>query len=123
VLLLASVLQIVSEALLQYSGFFRSLAYNGAAVAAAMIVMTALAVVARLDLVGFLAAYSIVYAAGAIFLTVAAVLGPIRAAAVPVGRNQPPDTLKTIPLAPPMQPAISDPSGTARRIPQPNQNP
>jgi|HubBroStandDraft_6_1064221.scaffolds.fasta_scaffold44043_3 O-antigen/teichoic acid export membrane protein len=123
VLLLASVLQIVSEALLQYSGFFRSLAYNGAAVAAAMIVMTALAIVARLDLVGFLAAYSIVYAAGAIFLTVAAVLGPIRAAAVPVGRNQPPDTLKTIPLAPPMQPAISDPSGTARRIPQPNQNP
>jgi len=31
VLLLASILQIVSEALLQYSGFFRSLAYNGAA--------------------------------------------------------------------------------------------
>ena len=40
VLLLVSVLQIVSETLLQFTGFFRSLAYNGAAVAIAMLVAT-----------------------------------------------------------------------------------
>ncbi len=83
VLLLASILQIVSEALLQYSGFFRSLAYNGGAVAAAMLVATAIAIAAKLDLVGFLAAYSVVYTAGSVFLTLAAVYGPIRAAARP----------------------------------------
>ncbi len=81
-LLLTSVLQIVSEALLQYTGFFRSLAYNGAAVAAAMLVATLSAVAAGLDLVGFLAVYAAVYAAGAVALTIAAVYGPIRAAAV-----------------------------------------
>jgi len=124
VLLAASVLQIVSEALLQYSGFFRSLAYNGAAVAAAMVVMTAIAIVAKFDLVGFLAAYSVVYAAGAICLTAAAVLGPIRAAgAVPADRSPSPDALKTTLAAPPTQPAISGRSDTARRIPQPSQNP
>jgi hypothetical protein len=91
VLLLASILQIVSEALLQYSGFFRGLAYNGAAVAAAMIVTTAIAVIARLDLVGFLAAYSIVYAVGSVFLALTAVYGPIRAAAAPADHAQPPE--------------------------------
>ena len=122
-LLASSVLQIVSEALLQYSGFFRSLAYNGAAVAAAMVVMTAIAVAAKFDLVGFLAAYSVVYAAGAICLTAAAVLGPIRAAAAPHSDDQPADALTTIPAAPPTQPAIPDRSDTARRIPLPSQNP
>ena len=78
-LLLTSVLQIVSEVLLQYTGFFRGLAYNGAAVAVAMVLATAFAAVARLDLVGFLAAYTVVYAAGAVFLALAAVYGPIRA--------------------------------------------
>ena len=80
VLLLASVLQIVSEALLQYTGYFRSLAYNGVAVAIAMIVATAISFVAGFSLTGFLAAYAAVYAAGAIALTAAAVAGPIRAA-------------------------------------------
>jgi O-antigen/teichoic acid export membrane protein len=89
VLLLASVLQIVSEVLLQYSGFFRGLAYNGAAVAAVMVVTTAIAVIARLDLVGFLAAYSIVYAAGSVLLALTAVYGPIRAAAAPVDQTRP----------------------------------
>jgi len=88
VLLLASILQIVSEALLQYSGFFRSLAYNGAAVTAAMVVATVIAIAARLDLVGFLALYAAVYTAGAVGLAIAAVRGPIRAAAHP-GVTQP----------------------------------
>jgi hypothetical protein len=84
-LLLASVLQIVSEALLQFTGFFRSLAYNGAAVAVAMVAATLIAFLAHFDLVGFLALYAAVYAAGAVTLTIAAVCGPIRAAAVASG--------------------------------------
>lgn len=88
-LLLVSVLQIVSEALLQYTGFFRSLAYNGAVVALAMVAATLLAVVAGFDLVGFLALYAAVYAAGAIALTIAAIYGPIRAATVDRGEERP----------------------------------
>jgi O-antigen/teichoic acid export membrane protein len=83
VLLLASVLQIVSEALLRYTGYFRSLAYNGLCVAAAMVVAAAAAFSAGFSLVGFLAAYAAVYAAGAVALSVAAVCGPIRAAHAP----------------------------------------
>jgi O-antigen/teichoic acid export membrane protein len=86
-LLLASVLQIASEALLQYTGFFRSLAYNGAAVAVAMIVATLFAATAGFNLVGFLAVYTAVYAAGAVSLAIAAVCGPIRAAAIGPGKN------------------------------------
>jgi O-antigen/teichoic acid export membrane protein len=81
VLLLASILQIVAEALLQFTGFFRSLAYNGAAVAAAMIGATVFAYAAGFDLVEFLALYAAIYAAGAVALAIAAVYGPIRAAA------------------------------------------
>jgi O-antigen/teichoic acid export membrane protein len=80
-LLLASILQIVSEALLQYSGFFRSLAFNGVAVVAGMLLITALSAVAKFDIVGFLTAYTIVYSVGAICLAIAAVRGPIRATA------------------------------------------
>jgi O-antigen/teichoic acid export membrane protein len=80
-LLFTSVLQIVSEVLLQYTGYFRSLAYNGAAVAVAMLLATLFAVVADVDLVGFLAIYAAVYGAGAVALVIAACYGPIRAAA------------------------------------------
>jgi O-antigen/teichoic acid export membrane protein len=86
-LLLTSVLQIASEALLQYTGFFRSLAYNGAAVAMGMLLVTTLAIIARLDLVGFLAAYAFVYALGAVCLAIAALCGPVRAAAAPHGET------------------------------------
>jgi O-antigen/teichoic acid export membrane protein len=82
-LVAASVLQIVAEVLLQYTGFFRATALNGAVVAATMVLATAIAVVAKLDLVGFLAVYAAVYAAGAVWLMIAAALGPIRAAARP----------------------------------------
>lgn len=81
VLVLANILQIVSEALLQYSGFFRSLAYNGAAVSVVMVVIMAVSVAAKFDIVGFLAAYAAVYTAGAVALAIAAVCGPIRATA------------------------------------------
>jgi O-antigen/teichoic acid export membrane protein len=80
-LLIANILQIVSEALLQYSGFFRSLAYNGAAVVIMMAAITAVSAAAKFDIVGFLACYAAVYTFGAIGLAVAAVWGPIRATA------------------------------------------
>jgi len=80
VLLLAGVLQTVAEALLQYTGYFRSLAFTGIAVAAGALGATAFAFLAGLGLVGFLAAYAAVYAVGAIALAVAAWRGPIRAA-------------------------------------------
>jgi len=85
-LLLASILQIVAEALLQYSGYFRSLAYNGAAVVVAMIVITALSAVAKFDIVSFLTAYTVVYCAGAVCLAIAAVRGPIHATAIASGK-------------------------------------
>lgn len=80
-LVLASVVQIVAGVLLQYTGFFRSTALNGAVVAAMMVIASAVALFAKLDLVGFLAVYAAVYAAGAIGLMIAALYGPIRAAA------------------------------------------
>jgi O-antigen/teichoic acid export membrane protein len=83
VLILTSILQIVAEALLQYSGFFRSLAYNGAGVIAGMILVIGIAAAAKLNIVGFLDAYTAVYAIGAIGLTVAAIFGPVNAKAHP----------------------------------------
>lgn len=81
VLLIAGVLQTVAEVLLQYTGYFRSLAYNGLGMAAAMIVATTISFAAGLSLVGFLAAYAAVYAAGAIALATTAAYGPMWAAA------------------------------------------
>jgi O-antigen/teichoic acid export membrane protein len=83
VLLLASILQIVAEALLQYTGYFRSLALNGVTVVVMMIIATIVAFAAKLGLVGFLAAYAVAYSLGAILMTTMAVLGPISAAAAP----------------------------------------
>jgi len=79
VLLIAGVVQTVSDALLQYSGFFRSLAYSGAAVMIMMILMTAVALVAKLDLMEFLTGYAAIYAMGAIFTAILAIRGPIHA--------------------------------------------
>ncbi|HEX4409861.1 MAG TPA: hypothetical protein VH206_13895 [Xanthobacteraceae bacterium] len=80
-LLLASILQIVMEALLQYSGYFRSLAYNGLAVIAGMTAVVIVALLGKFDIVVFLAAYTAVYSIGALVFTISAVLGPIRATA------------------------------------------
>jgi O-antigen/teichoic acid export membrane protein len=79
-LLLINVVQIVSETLLQHTGYFRNLARVGALVAVMMIAATALSVLAKFDIVGFLVAYTVVFTAGALCLAVAAVMGPIRAA-------------------------------------------
>ncbi|MGB7034789.1 MAG: hypothetical protein WBD71_04625 [Xanthobacteraceae bacterium] len=79
VLLIAGVLQTVSEVLLQYTGYFRRLAYTGVCAAAAMIVATGVSFAAGFSLVGFLGAYAAVYAASAFALAIVAAYGPIRA--------------------------------------------
>ncbi len=80
VLLLASLVHMVSQSLLLHTGYFREIARIGIVVAVAMIAATALAVMAKFDIVGFLAVYAGVYAAGAICYSVAALRGPIHLA-------------------------------------------
>jgi len=87
VLLLAGIFQIVAEALLQYTGYFRSLAWNGVILVAMMVVATIVAFAMKLGLVGFLACYATAYALGAAFVTTAAILGPFRAAAAAPGEK------------------------------------
>jgi O-antigen/teichoic acid export membrane protein len=123
VLLIANILQMVSESLLQYSGSFRSLARNGAIVSAMMIVATAVAAALKFDLVEFLAAYAAVYAVGSVLLTVAAVRGPIRAAAHGGGIHPLSGVFTALRSALRAPRAIPVPQGTARRTPQPSQNP
>jgi hypothetical protein len=87
VLLLAGVLQIVAEALLQHTGYFKSLAANGALMVAMMLVATIVTFLAKLSLIGFLTAYACAYALGALCLTIAAILGPIGAASLTAGQR------------------------------------
>ncbi len=82
VLLLAGLSQIVADALLQHTGYFRSLAVTGALTVAMMIVATIVTFAAKLGLVWFLAAYALAYALGATFTVTAALLGPVRTASV-----------------------------------------
>jgi hypothetical protein len=89
VMLLANLVQMVAQSLLLHSGFFREISRIGAGVAVAMIVTTAIAVAARLDVVQFLGAYAVVYAAGALYLAVAAFRGPVRAAVAHHGPQWP----------------------------------
>jgi hypothetical protein len=83
VMLIANLVQMVSQSLLLHAGFFREISRIGAGVAAAMIVATGVAVTAKLDIVEFLGVYAAVYTAGALYLAIAAIRGPIRAASAP----------------------------------------
>ncbi len=124
VLLLFNVVQIVAETLLQHTGYFRNLARVGALVAVAMTAATALAVAAKFDIVGFLAVYTIVFAAGALYLAATAIMGPIRAAAAGAGEKPPASALFTAIRSGWRAPqSIPVRQGTARRTPPPNQNP
>jgi O-antigen/teichoic acid export membrane protein len=87
VLLLAGVLQIVAEALLQHTGYFKSLAVNGALAVTMMLVATIVTFVAKLTMIGFLTAYAIAYALGALCLTAAAIIGPIRTASLTAAQH------------------------------------
>jgi O-antigen/teichoic acid export membrane protein len=81
VLLMANLVQMVSQSLLLHTGYFREIGRISAAVAVAMMAATAWSVAAKFDIVGFLAAYAAVYTAGALYTAIAAVRGPVRAAA------------------------------------------
>jgi hypothetical protein len=80
VLLLANVLHIVAEALLQHTGYFRNLARINALLAVMMVAATGLSVIAKFDIVGFLTVYAIVFSIAGLALAAAAIMGPIRAA-------------------------------------------
>ena len=80
ILLVANLVQTVSNFLLVHTGFFKVIARLALAVSAAMTVATAIALVARLDFLGFLQVYTAVYVASALFYLLLAISGPIRAA-------------------------------------------
>jgi O-antigen/teichoic acid export membrane protein len=80
-LLLANLVWMVMQSLMQHTGYFREISRVSAGVAVSMVVATAIAIVAKADIVGFLAAYAAVYSAGSLYYVVEAVRGPIRAAA------------------------------------------
>jgi len=114
VLLLVNVVQIVAEALLQHTGYFRNLARVGALVAIMMVAAAVLTVLAKLDIVGFLAAYTAVFAMGTLGLALAAVYGPIRAAAQPGDPPLLPGIFRAPHSAPPAPSAIPARQGKAR---------
>jgi O-antigen/teichoic acid export membrane protein len=125
VLMLTNVVQMVSESLLQHTGYFRSLGRVGTVVAALMVTAMALTYIAGLDIVGFLAVYAAVFTTSAILLAIAAVYGPIRAAAAHPGEiagssGEDVRELHNVPLAPS---AIPVRQGTTHRTLQPTQNP
>jgi O-antigen/teichoic acid export membrane protein len=122
VLLSANLVQMVAQSLLLHTGYFRELGRISAAVAAAMIAATAWSVAAEFDIVGFLAAYAAVYTAGALAMAIAALRGPVRAAAHrPGGMSA--ERFRTGEAAPQAPPAISARQDTAHRTPLPSQNP
>ena len=89
VLLAANLVQMVTQSLLQHTGFFREISRISCGVAAAMVVATGLAVAAGFDIVGFLAAYAAVYCAGALYSVVVVIRGPFRAVARPLPAPSP----------------------------------
>jgi O-antigen/teichoic acid export membrane protein len=124
VLLIAAVIHTVAEILLQHTGFFRSVAIYGACIVAAMVAGTVVSFVAGRGLTDFLAVYAAVYAAGSACLAIAALLGPIRTAALQTDKNPAPGSdVREIRSALPVQPATPGRRSTDRRTLLPNQNP
>ncbi len=83
VLLLANMAQNVASNLLLHTGFFREIARVATFLVAAMAAMTGIVLVAGLDITGFLAAYALVYVAGAVLYIGYVVSRPFRIAALP----------------------------------------
>jgi len=80
-LLLANVAQAVSNSLLLHTGYFRQLAMIAAGLAVALTIMTAIVLLLRLDLTGFLWGYAITFAISVGFSVAALIWGPIRKSA------------------------------------------
>jgi hypothetical protein len=101
VLLLASLVHMVAQSLLLHTGYFREIARIGIGIAIALIAATVLSILARSGIVGFLAVYAAVYAAGAVCYSVAALRGPIhfahQGAAKAASQQPPPVSEKVLP--------------------------
>ncbi|HEY1474855.1 MAG TPA: hypothetical protein VGF53_12315 [Pseudolabrys sp.] len=80
VLLIANLAQMVCNSVLVHNGYFREVARIGMSVVAAMTGVGAIAVIAHLDIVQFLEAYTAVYTCGAVATVVLMIRGPIRLA-------------------------------------------
>ena len=80
-LLGASMLQLVTHSVLVHAGFFKEVARIGIMMVLAQVTITAVAVLGRLDILGFLSLYAGVYAIGALMATALMIRKPIRIAA------------------------------------------
>jgi len=87
VLLLANLVWMVMQSLMQHTGFFREISHISMGVAAAMVMAMTVSILAKFDIVGFLAAYAAVYTGGALYYVAAVIRGPIRAAAFPISSS------------------------------------
>lgn len=83
VLLLANMAQNVASNLLLHTGFFREISRVASFLVVAMAAMTAIVLVAGLDITGFLAGYVLVYIAGSALYLFYVVNRPLRIAAMP----------------------------------------
>lgn len=80
VLLVANLVQTVSNFLLVHTGFFKEIARLAIVVSVAMTLATAAAIWAGCDFLGFLKVYAAVYVGSALLYLLLAIMGPIRAA-------------------------------------------
>ena len=81
VLLIANLVQTVSNFVLVHTGYFRQIANLSLVVSLAMTVGTALALLAKLDLIGFIAVYTAIYVASALLYLWLAIRWPLSKAA------------------------------------------
>jgi O-antigen/teichoic acid export membrane protein len=85
VLLLANLAQNVASNLLLHTGFFREIARVASFLVVAMAAMTGIVLALRLDIVGFIGGYTVIYIAGAVLYIAYVLRGPFRIAAMPKG--------------------------------------
>jgi O-antigen/teichoic acid export membrane protein len=85
VLLLANLVQNVASNLLLHTGFFREIARVASFLVVAMAAMTGVVLALRLDIVGFIGGYTVVYIAGAVLYIAYVLRGPYRIAGMPNG--------------------------------------
>jgi O-antigen/teichoic acid export membrane protein len=78
VLLIANLIQTVSNFVLVHTGYFNVIARVSILVSVAMTIVTVIAVAARVDLIGFLQVYTAVYVASALCYFTLALRGPLR---------------------------------------------
>ena len=78
VLLMSNMVQTVSNFLLIHTGYFHVIARLSLLVSIAMVIVTAVALLAKVDLIGFLKAFTIVYVASALSYMTLAIRGPLR---------------------------------------------